>query len=146
MYRQPVKEIEALREREYRWENIALKPGDNPLADVSGDLWEMRAEIEPGSAAQFGFDIGGHKVQYDVRERKLSAFGRTARLATENGRIKLHLLVDRTSVEIFGNDGKLSMSSCFLPRTENKSLGVFAIGGTALVTSLKVYRLRSAWH
>ena len=48
MYRQPVKEIAALRAKEDRWENLTLKPGDNPLADLSGDLWEIQAEIEPG--------------------------------------------------------------------------------------------------
>jgi len=129
----------------YAWPN--LKTWEH-LGNVSlpGDLFEIQAEIEPGAAAQFGFDVRGHKVEYDVKERKLAALGRTASLSPENGRIKLHVLVDRTSVEIFGNDGRLSMSSCFLPKAENKGLGVFSVGGTARIASLKVYRLKSAWN
>ncbi len=41
-------------------------------------------------------------MQYDVKQRKLQALGRDAALAPDHGRIKLHLLVDRTSVEVFG--------------------------------------------
>jgi sucrose-6-phosphate hydrolase SacC (GH32 family) len=145
MCRQPVKEIELLREKEHHWENLVLKPGDNPLAAISGDLLEIQAEIEPDDATHVGFDIRGHKVQYDVKQRKLQALGRDAALAPDHGRIKLHLLVDRTSVEVFGNDGLLSMTSCFLPEAENKNLGIFSIGGTARIASLKVYPLRSAW-
>ena len=66
-----------------------------------------------------------------MKERKLLALGRTAALVPENGRIKLHVLVDRTSVEVFGNDGRLSMTSCFLPKDENKSFAAFSSGGTA---------------
>lgn len=71
---------------------------------------------------------------------------RTADLSPEKGRIKLHVLVDRTSVEVFGNDGRLSMSSCFLPPSSNKLLGLFSSEGTARIVSLRVYRLKSAWR
>jgi sucrose-6-phosphate hydrolase SacC (GH32 family) len=146
LYRQPVEEISRLREQEYRWENLALQPGDNPLANVSGELFEIQAEFEPGDAAQVGFDIRGHRVAYDVKTGKVVVLGRNAALAPEHGRIKLHVLVDRTSVEVFGNDGRLSMSSCFLPATENRSLATFSVGGTATIVALKVYRLKSAWN
>jgi fructan beta-fructosidase len=75
----------------------------------------------------------------------LLALGRSEDLTPEHGRIKLQVLVDRTSVEVFGNDGRLSMSSCFLPATENRSLSTFSVGGTARIVSLRVYRLKSAW-
>jgi hypothetical protein len=39
----------------------------------------------------------------------------------------------------------LSMSSCFLPATQNKRLGTISAGGTAKIVSLRVYRLKSAW-
>jgi sucrose-6-phosphate hydrolase SacC (GH32 family) len=146
MHRQPVQEIARLREKEYLCKNLALQPGDNPWADLSGELFEIQAEIEPGDAAQVSLDIRGHKVTYDVKTRKLSALGRSADLVPEHGRIKLQVLVDRTSVEVFGNDGRLSMTSCFLPATENQRLGLFSVGGTAKVVSLRVSRLKSAWN
>ncbi len=146
MYREPVKEIKALEGKQYRWEKLALTPGENPLSELSGDLWEIEAEIDPGHATAFGFDIRGHKVQYDVQQGKLLALDRTAPLPLEHGRIKLHVLIDRTSVEVFGNDGRLPMSSCFLPKTEDSSLAMFSVGGTAKVISLTIYSLNSSWR
>lgn len=113
-----------------------------PLFSV---LFDVRAEIEPGKATAFGFDVRGHKVEYSVSDKKISSLGRSAPLAPQDGKIKLQILVDRTSIEVFGNDGRVSMASCFLPNPADKSLGIFANGGEAKILSLKVYQLRSAW-
>ncbi|MHC4184871.1 MAG: GH32 C-terminal domain-containing protein [Planctomycetota bacterium] len=56
-------------------------------------------------------------------------FGQAGFLKMTGGRIKLHLLVDRTSLELFVNDGLLSMSSCILPNDDDKSLALFSCGG-----------------
>jgi sucrose-6-phosphate hydrolase SacC (GH32 family) len=146
MCREPIKELEWLREKAHAFRDLALKPGENPLAGVAGELFEIQAEIEPGNATQVGFDIRGHKIEYDPAARTVLALGRSGPLSPNNGRIQLHILVDRTSVEIFGNDGRLSMSSCFLPAVENQHLGVFSVGGTARITDLRVYPLKSAWR
>jgi hypothetical protein len=37
------------------------------------------------------------------------------------------------------------MTSCFLPKPQERSLEVYAAGGAARIISLKVYELRSAW-
>ncbi len=58
---------------------------------------------------------------------------------------KTLVLVDRTSLETFGNDGKLSMSSCFLADAENRSLEVYTVGGDVRVVLLKVHELKSSW-
>jgi sucrose-6-phosphate hydrolase SacC (GH32 family) len=62
-----------------------------------------------------------------------------------SNRITLQILVDRTSLEVFGNNGKVSMTSCFLPDPKNQSLEIYAVGAPAKIISLKVYPLHSAW-
>lgn len=58
-----------------------------------------------------------------------------------DGKIKLQILVDRTSLEVFGNNGLFSMSSCMLPEDDNKPLAVF----WANLLKLSVWELNSAW-
>jgi sucrose-6-phosphate hydrolase SacC (GH32 family) len=53
--------------------------------------------------------------------------------------------VDRTSIETFAGDGRVSLTSWFLPKPGDKGLSIFAKGGTAHVRSLTVYELKSAW-
>ena len=62
-----------------------------------------------------------------------------------DGKIRLRILVDRTSIEIFGNDGGIYMPIGVIPPDENRSLKVFGKGGGVKVKSLEVYELRSAW-
>ena len=121
------------------------KWGENLLSGISGDLFDIRAEIELDNATDFGFTIRGAKIQYNVPNGQLSCFGKSVPLEPTQNKINLQILVDRTSVEVFGNDGRISISSCFLPDLENTSLGIYASGGEAKVMSLDVYELCSAW-
>lgn len=149
LFRRPVREIENIHQKAHSWENQRLKPGENLLKGISGELFDIRAEVELGEATEFGFDIRGEKVRYHVAEKQLSCLGKSApllRLHDRNGnRIKLQILVDRTSLEVFGNEGRVSMTSCFLPELENTNLGIYASGGEVKILYLNVYELRSAW-
>ena len=145
MYRIPVREIQKLHLTGHRWGNEVLRPGSNPFAGLSGDLFDIRAEVEPHDAATFGLKIRGELVQCNVAGKTISCLGRSAPLAPENGRIKLQVLVDRTSLEVFGNDGRVVLTSCFLPPEENKDLEIYTEGGDVNIVSAEVYPLRSIW-
>jgi len=146
----PVKEIESLRGAARSWKNLELKPGDNPLAGITGDLWDISAEIEPGTAKQVGFKVRGRTVAYNVKpramENTLSSEHLNAQLPMKAGRIKIRILVDRTSLEVFGNDGEAVIPACFLPDESAPSLELFAAGGTAKLALLEIYPMRSAWR
>ncbi|OHB86039.1 MAG: hypothetical protein A2V98_11505 [Planctomycetes bacterium RBG_16_64_12] len=146
LYRRPVAEIELLHGKKHSWASQALEPGENLLADVAGDLLHIRAEIEPAGATAFGFDIRGHKIEYSAADKSISLLGRNAPLEPEAGRIRLEILVDRTSLEVFGGDGRVSMSSCFLPDPTNLDVGIYATGDSTNVVSLEVFELCSAWR
>jgi len=146
LYREPVEEIELLYEKEHSWTDQALNPGDNLLAGVAGELFDIRAEIEPGQATAFGFDVRGYKIEYSAADKTISCLGRSAPLEPEAGRIQLQILVDRTSLEVFGGHGRVSMSSCFLPDPTNLELAMYTTGGPIKIVSLHVFKLGSAWR
>ncbi|MCA9239788.1 MAG: GH32 C-terminal domain-containing protein, partial [Planctomycetales bacterium] len=145
LFRSPVEEIELLHESEHSLTNITFGPGQDPLGNLAGDLFHIQADIELNSASSVGFNIRGHEVRYDVGSQTLTALGRSAPLAPEAGRLKLELLVDRTSLELFGGDGRVSLSSTFLPSPANTAIDLFATGGAARVVSLSAFELASAW-
>ena len=53
------------------------------------------------------------------------------------------MLVDRTSVDTFVNEGELSSTRFALPKSNGLSLK--AEGGPVTIQSLTLYRLNSAW-
>ncbi len=143
--RVPVREIKKLRYVRYLWRYTPLKPGENLLSAISGELFEIQSEIELGSASEVGFTLRGTPAVYNVSDKTLSCDGRKANLAPVDGSIKLHILVDRTSIEIFANDGRVCIFRCFPLDTNDTSLQVFARGGQAKIQNLKVWKLKSIW-
>ena len=54
-------------------------------------------------------------------------------------------IVDRTSIEIFINDGRYFMPIASIPDDEDLTLKVFAEGGDAKIINLDVNELNSVW-
>ena len=147
MFANPVKEIELLRKKTHSWKSQMLKEGgENLLSGVTGDQFDISAEFLVHDAAEFGFSVRGVQVVYDVEKAELTCKGCRAALKPESGRIRLRLLVDRTSIEIFANDGTIYMPVGVIPPDEDRSLEVFSKGGDTAVNLLEVYELRSAWR
>ena len=147
LFRWPVQEISSLYGAETRLHDLTLQPGaDHPVPALSGDLWEIQAEFAPSpSATAFGLRVRGNEIRYHVADGVLSGLGRQTPLAPEHSRITLRLLVDRTSLEVFGNSGRVSLTSCFQPSPGSAGLSVYAEGGAVTLVSLTAHPLHSAW-
>jgi len=146
LYRWPVKEIAGLYEKEQHRKDITLRPGDpDPLHALTGDLWDIQAEFELQDAKAFGFQVRNADVRYSAADKTLTCLGKTAPLSPNGNHITLRLLVDRTSLEVFGNGGQVSLTSCFLPRPKDQGLSLYAEGGSVKLVSLTAHSLRSAW-
>ena len=145
LHREPVEEIENIHAYTHAWSGLPLKPGEDLLAGLTGDLFDIRAEVALNDASEFGFKIRGQDIRYNVAEQQLTFLERSGPLAPQNGSIQLQILVDRISIEAFGNAGELSMTSYFLPDLDNADVGIYAEGGTVTLRSLKVHELKSSW-
>ena len=146
MFAEPIREIEKLHAKQWRWENKILKPAENLLSGISGKLFRIRAELKVGDVRQTGFVIRDIPVVYDVQKQQLSCQNKTAPLKPVDGKIRLELLVDRTSIEVFGNDGRIYMPIGVILAGNPKSLEIFTKGGDTEVQSLEVFELSSIWR
>jgi sucrose-6-phosphate hydrolase SacC (GH32 family) len=126
------------------YKSTVVKPGDNILSDVSGELFEIQAEIEPVDNAVVGFMLRSVEMTYNDQEKMLKCGNKDTNLKTVKGSIKLHILIDRVSMEIFANDGKASLFWCS-PRFAFNSLECFVRGGSANVHKMNVWRPSSVW-
>jgi len=142
----PVKEIEKLHVREHVWIDEKLEPGQNILSNIRGELFDIDAEFEVDEAGDFGFVINCSSIVYDSKENELSCGEETARLKPINGKIKLRILVDRVSIEIFANSGRIYMPVEANHEGNKKGLEVFTKSGDTEISTLKVYELQSIWN
>jgi fructan beta-fructosidase len=142
----PVKELETLRSGEHEGKDLVLKPGDNPLASVHGELLDVEAAFQPAEAEQVVLTLRGIDVLYDARTFQVRCLGKSAPLKPQDGKIALRILVDRGSMEIFGNHGRVALSVGVRVAPDNRSLALSAKGSAVRVAALKVQTLQSAWH
>jgi len=146
MFANPVREIASIHGEEHRWTDVELRPGQNPLSGIVDGLYDIEAEFELGDTDEFGFRLNGVTVAYNVDEGILSCGRDKAALNPLDGKIRLRILVDRTTIEIFANGGHLYMPIRAIPEGETSGLAVFAEGGEALIRSLVIHELKSIWN
>ena len=146
LYANPVRELANLRATTQRLNAQPLNPGENPLHDLNGELLDVIADISPVDANEVGFRLRGIPVSYDVKKGELTCQGKTAPLTPAGGRLRLRFLVDRTSIDIFGNDGRLYMPMGVIVPQDNRSLEVYARGGAARINTMEIHQLESAWQ
>jgi sucrose-6-phosphate hydrolase SacC (GH32 family) len=139
IFREPIKEIALLHNGQDSWTNHILNANDVWPLEPSGRLFHIRAEVNIPPGARLIFNIRGVPV---ILTSKTVESG--TRPASVFDQIKtVEILVDRTSIETFVNQGEISATRFVLPH-EN-GLSVKAEGGSVTIQSLTVYQLNSAW-
>ena len=145
MFINPVEEIQSLHQRHWNWSNKTVHPGENPLAAISGELFHIKADVKPQGAGTCKFMIRNIPVSYDVSSQQLTCQGKSAPVALENGKISLEILVDRMSIEIYANGGRMYMPIGVDMVNNPKTLEFATEGGDTLLEKLDIYELKSVW-
>lgn len=145
--RVPVRELQCLRATTNALGSFVLTTNEpNPLAQVSGELLELRAEFEPGPAAQVDFNLRGLNVSYDAARQELNVNGRRAPAPLRDGRVRLIIYTDRTASEVFASDGLAYVPVAFIPKPEALGASAQVRNGRVRFDFLIVYQLHSIWN
>ncbi len=163
----PVREIESLRGEELQLVNVSVEAANREIArrKSGGDALEIQAEIELGPADEAGFRLRqgegeetlvGYtadpaEVYVDRNKSGEAGFDETfagrhsARLRAEDGRVNLHILVDRSSVEVFAGEGRVAITDRIFPKPSSQGISLYSNGGSARIVELKMWKLGSVW-
>lgn len=142
----PAKELEQLRDKQYAFKKMTVKPGGaNPLASVKEELAELRVDVSPAKAAELHFDVRGLDLSYDVAKQQIIIDGVAAALPLRDGKLAFTLFVDRTGVELLSADGLVFMPINKNLDAGNQSFGIYVKGGKASIHSIDIYKLKSIW-
>ncbi|MCM8711843.1 glycoside hydrolase family 32 protein [Clostridium sp. SYSU_GA19001] len=149
LYQLPVEEMKNYRANQVSYKHITVK-NQSTLAGVEGQNIELELEIDALDASKFGLKILKDEenetvMYYDKTEGKF-VFDRSkngeALLGAEqdedikyirkvavtllNNKLKLRIFIDRSSVEIFIQDGEKVMSSTVYPKSTAKNIEFFS--------------------
>jgi sucrose-6-phosphate hydrolase SacC (GH32 family) len=101
----------------------------------------------PNEWTRVGYDVGSASVFVDRRRSGATGFspdfsGRHAGpLPLQNGRVRLRVLVDRSSVEVFAGGGLAVITDRIYPAPESRGVELWAEGGAASLVALEAWPL-----
>ena len=157
---QPVKEVETLRTGVSAQLNASLDGTSLQLREKEplGELVDIEAVFNLKKEAlaaegenRVGLEVNGQRVaclldkDNQRGKQKLVLNDSEAPLIAADGKIRLRVIVDRMSIEVFANDGAVQMCRNFVPPDNPRySIKIFGKKGLADV-ELKAYQLQSIW-
>jgi len=139
IFREPIREIGLLHRAPDTWTNRALSAGQSLPLEPAGRLFHLQAEVDLPEGAKLTFNLRGVRVV--LTSQSIECGGRKA--ATETPVRTVEMLIDRTSIETFLNQGEVSLTKFVLPKESGMS--VKAEGGAVTLRSLVIWPLNSAW-
>jgi len=141
MFAEPVPELQTLSGHTHTV--VAQTVADNTVLaqPVTGDLFDIRTEFRLDTAAKFGLEIGSRRITYDVAAAELEGMP----LQPVNGVVSIRVLVDRPSIEICGNNGRVFLTDSFRAKDPIQTIRVFSENGSVNLIRLEITELQSAW-
>jgi fructan beta-fructosidase len=134
-------------------------------ASSDGKTLEIEIELGAGEARHYGIKVFGNgsdgtEIGIDRNKRELyidrthsgkTSFskyfpGRQTAPLGPTGTVKLNIFLDRSSLEVFVNDGAVTLADRVYPGPSDTRLNLFAAGKEPRIESLRLWRLQSIWH
>ncbi|MFI9213709.1 GH32 C-terminal domain-containing protein [Streptomyces sp. NPDC053253] len=162
---QPVSTVASLHGPLTSVRSTRIAGGSMPLAAgrADGKALDIRATFTLADAKRFGFKVRTGQGQETVigydRETQELYVDRTrsgavdfhrdfpgvqrAPLTAKNGKVELRILVDWSSVEVFGGQGEAVITDQIFPSPDSDGIQLFAEGGSARLDSAYVWQMRS---
>lgn len=160
LVQEPIEELRQLRSPIGNWPTQIIE-GNKQFPGLRGQQLEIVAEFELGSVVRFGFDVfmndaNSTRVLFNADTNQLfvvrpasSLRGyetvASAPLLPEDNRIRLHIFVDQSSIEVFGGDGLVSITGQVFPDAGSEGVQAFAEDGSVTLVSLEAYALKTIW-
>lgn len=135
-----------------------VSDGQHVLDGAAGSVQRIQLTFTPGTAGEFGLIVrgdGSHGTRIGIRpaeghlivDRRESgqtdfhdsfASIDTAPIQPTDGTYELTIYVDRCSVEIFAQEGRVTLTELIFPSPASRDVSLYAVGGNATVNDLHV--------
>ena len=166
MVQTPAKELNTLRGGVFHLSDLTVDKTNAAIAAaaIRGETYELEAEIDTAGANEIGFRLrkgNGVETVVGIMTATNSLFvdrtksgdvsfskefpGRYSTTLSGTKRVKLHIFVDRSSVEVLTNDGEKVMTDRIYPPPGSTGIELYSKGGAAKVVSLSYWPLQSIW-
>jgi len=158
MFGEPVDEIKGLHKKRHSLTGETID-GISVLPDIEGELFHITAEFDVGKAESFGVTVREFDIKYNVATSQLicegpdNDFGPSSfsepiavLLHPTEGVVQVEIIVDRTFVEVFADDGRYYLPLGTYLVDKDPAVKVYSENGNTKLNEFEVYELSSVWE
>ena len=69
-------------------------------------------------------------------------FEQDFKIVENKKKVSLRIFIDKSSMEVFGNDGKFVMTNLVFPNSPYSSISISSEGGNAKIENLQIYSIK----
>ncbi|MBC6699732.1 glycoside hydrolase family 32 protein [Hymenobacter puniceus] len=164
LVQQPVPELRKIGKEALSLKNQTVKSGAAGYElPFKGESYDLELTLKPGAAKVLTLNVLQSEAErttlrYDVARQELTldrtqsgnvAFHplfasslESARVPLRDGQLQLRLLVDKSVVEVFAQDGEVTLTDLVFPRQHTGRITLSTDGGPAQITALRLTDLR----
>ncbi len=112
------------------------------------DSVDIRIANDADESVTLRYNSSDHTLSFDRRHSGIVDFSQDFPAVTvaptfENDKkISLRIFIDKSSMEVFGNNGKFVMTNLVFPTMPYSTLSISATGGSAKIENLKIYSIK----
>jgi fructan beta-fructosidase len=148
LYLNPVKEIETLVSQKHDFKSITLGELAPKLAEIKPDLFDIEFEWDAAQQKDFQLKVWDRDLfAFNVKDSTYSVNGQKLKVAPVNGTIKVRLIIDRSLVSFYINDG-YEAGNCYLGKFTPECKQALSLQGDAnqAFKMFQVRTLRPTWR
>ena len=136
----PVKELESLRGQRHDAKG-SIDESHSLELPAQGQQFDIECAFDAPDSGRVVLQVGKERIVYDADKRTLN----NAPLDPVGGQVKLRVLLDRPSLEIFGNGGTVWLAQRRIDSGKTANISLKAEGGAQTQAELNAYEMRSIW-
>lgn len=134
----------------------ALPSSNGGVCEILADIDAKKAEKvtlslsnKAGDEVVMTYDPIAHTMSFDRTRSGIVDFSENFPAVTvsptfeDSGKVALRIFVDKSSVELFGDDGHFAMTNLVFPTEPYTTLSLSSSGGNARIDSLKIYSIKT---
>jgi fructan beta-fructosidase len=166
LVQRPIQELQSLRRKALTLAGVSVAAANEQIRKRGwkGEAFELETELQPAREQEIGvrlrkgkneetlvgFDPAQSEVFLDRTHSGETSFskdfpGRHTAKLERSAKISLHVFVDRSSIEVFANDGERVLSDRIYPHSGSEAIELYANGAGANVISVTLWQLDSIW-
>ena len=144
----PIAELERLMKVSHACDQSSLKAnGETRISAVGSDFFRVKVEAEVGDEGSLTLKVRGVLIVIDRAAGTLSVAKVVAPYPSNGLSVKLDVLVDRGSIEVFADDGRVAVSAASLQAEgeDQRIVSLSVTGDRSLKQIFSVDELKSSW-